>query len=103
MTLQWDLSNTPLARSESDFKTPTEGELFALAVALLLAEGQSYESLRSCELVLGRDQLAAVAEVFEYRIPELASELGADDNDLRQRLAELVGIKVTRLPPRLFP
>ena len=75
MTLQWDLSNTPLARSESTFKVPTEGELFALAIAMLLAEGQSYENLRSCELVLRRDQLTAVAEVFEYRIPELRSEV----------------------------
>ncbi len=95
MTLQWDLSDTPLARSESRFKAPTEGELFALAVALLLAEGQSYENLRTCELVLHQDQLHTVAEVFEYRIPELASEVRGDD--LRQRLMELVGIRVTRI------
>ena len=95
MTLQWNLSNTPLARSESHFRAPTEGELFAMAVAMLLAEGQSYENLRTCELVLHREQLRAVAEVFEYRIPELASEVCGDD--LRQRLMELVGIRVTRI------
>jgi len=94
--LQWDLSDTPLARSESMFKAPTEGELFALAVAMILAEGQSYEGLRSCELVLHREQLRAVAEVFEYRIPELRTELG-ESSDLRQRLMELVGIRVTRI------
>ena len=96
MTLQWDLSDTPLARSESRFKAPTEGELFALAVAMILAEGQSYEGLRSCELVLHREQLRAVAEVFEYRIPELRTEFG-DSSDLRQRLMELVGIRVTMI------
>jgi len=96
MTLQWDLSDTPLARSESSFKAPAEGELFALAVAMILAEGQSYEGLRSCELVLHREQLRAVAEVFENRIPELAGELG---KDIRQRLLELVGLRVTRIPP----
>ena len=94
MTLQWDLSNTPLARSESRFKAPAEGELFALAVAMLLAEGQSYENLRTCELVLHQDQLRTVAEVFEYRIPELAREFG-DSDALRRRLNELVGIRVT--------
>jgi len=95
MTLQWDLSNTPLARSESRFKAPTEGELFALAVAMILAEGQSYEGLRSCELVLHQEQLRDVAEVFEYRTPEFAREFGDSDN-LRQSLLELVGIRVSR-------
>jgi len=95
VTLQWDLSDTPLARSESAFRAPTEGELFALVVALLLAEGQSYDGLKSCDLVLSQERLHAVAEVFEYRIPELASELRGDD--LRQRLLEMIGIRVTRL------
>ena len=98
MTLQWDLSNTPLARIDSALKVPTEGELFALVVGMLLAEGQSYEGLRSCELVLRDDQIPALAEAFEYRVPELAREFCADDNDLRRRLRELVGIRVTRLP-----
>ena len=61
---------------------------------MILAEGQSCEGLRSCELIMRQDQLAAVAEVFEYRIPELAREFG-DSEDLRQRLMELVGIRVT--------
>jgi len=94
MTLQWDFSDTPLARADCALKAPTEGELFALTVALLLAEGQTYEGLRSCELVFHREQLRSIAEVFEYRIPELASEVCGDD--LRQRLMELVGIRVTR-------
>jgi len=96
MTLQWDLSDTPLARAETRLRAPSEGELFALVVAMILAEGQSYERLRSCELVLRREQVAAIAEVFEYRLPELASEFG-DSNGLQQRLTELVGVRVTRV------
>ena len=99
VTLQWGLSDTPLAREESALKAPTEGELFALTVAHLLAEGQTYEGLRSYELVLQRELLRAVAEVFEYRIPELAREFGESD-ELRQRLVELVGIRVTRSASR---
>ena len=69
---------------------------YAERMAMIFAEGQSYEGLRSYEVVLRREQLRAVAEVFEYRVPELAGELG---NDVRQRLLELVGIRVTRIPP----
>jgi len=94
MALEWDLSDTPIARRDTAAKPPTEGELFALAVAMLLAEGESYENLRTCELVLHQDQLRTVAEVFEYRIPELAREFG-DSDALRRRLNELVGIRVT--------
>ena len=96
MTLQWDLSDTLLARCESAFRAPTEGELFALVVGMLLAEGQTYEGLRCCELVLDKEKLTALAEVFEYRIPELACEFG-DSDDLRQRLMELVRIRVSRI------
>lgn len=96
MTLQWDFSNTPLARADATIRAPTESELFSLTVAMLLTSGQSYDDLRSCELAFHRDQLSAIAEVFEYRIPELAPER-CDCEKLRKRLAELVGIRVTRI------
>jgi hypothetical protein len=96
MTLQWDLSSTALARADSALKAPSEEVLFSLSVGMLLLEGISYRELIDRELVLHEDQLPALAEVFEYRIPELAREFG-DSDDLRQRLMELIGIRVTRL------
>ncbi len=93
--LQWDLSDTPLAASDTPGRVPTEGELLALMVALLMHEDVTYNDLRHRVLVLHDENRAQIIEIFEYRLPELAREFGAGDQ-LRQRLIELVGIRVTR-------
>ena len=93
--LQWDLSATPLAHRETPGKVPTEGELLALMVGLLMLEDIAYDALRHRELVLDDENLGRTVEIFEYRLPELAREFG-DSECLRQRLAELSGIRMTR-------
>ena len=93
--LQWDLSDTPLAQKDTPAKVPTEGELLALMVALLMLEDIAYDALRHRELVLDEENLGRLVEVFEYRLPELAREFG-DSGLLQQRLAELSGIRMTR-------
>lgn len=93
--LQWDLSDTQLAQSKTPGSVPTEGELLALMVGLLMLEEITYETLTHCELVLDEENLGHLVEVFEYRLPELAREFG-DSEHLRQRLAELTGIRMTR-------
>ena len=93
--LQWDLSDTPLAQKGMPGTVPTEGELLALVVGLLMLEDITYETLRHRELVLDEENLGHLVEVFEYRLPELAREFG-DGEHLRQRLAELTGIRMTR-------
>jgi hypothetical protein len=100
--LQWDLSDTPLAQRDTPGKVPTEGELLAVMVGLLMLEDITYETLRHCELVLDEENLGRLVEVFEYRLPELAREFG-DSGRLRQRLAELTGIRMTRCPQRGRP
>ncbi len=93
--LQWDLSDTPLAQKDTPGKVPTEGELLALMVGLLMLEDIAYDALRHRELVLDDENLGRIAEIFEYRLPELAREFG-DAERLRQRLTELSGIRMTR-------
>lgn len=100
--LQWDLSETPLAQRETPGKAPTEGELLALLVGLLMLEDIPYEALRHRELSLHTENLRQLAEIFEYRLPELAREFGEYER-LRQRLSELTGIKVTRCPQGIRP
>ena len=95
MTLQWDLSQTPLARGNGHSRAPTEGELLALMVGLLMLEDTTYEALTHCELVLHEENLGHLVEIFEYRLPELAREFG-DGERLRCRLAELLEVRVTR-------
>ena len=93
--LQWDLSDTPLAQQDTGGKVPTEGELLALMVGLLMLEDVTYDTLRHRELALHEENRARLLEVFEYRLPELAREFG-DSERLRQRLVELTGIRMTR-------
>mgnify|MGYP001577515788 CR=1 FL=1 len=96
--LQWDLSDTPLAQRDSALKAPTEGELYVLLVGLLLARGLPFDSLRSCEIVFQPDEREKLAQVMEYRIPVLAHGVFGNGNELRQRLMELLGIRVASWP-----
>ena len=93
--LQWDLSNTLLAQRETPGKVPTEGELLALMVALLMLEDVTYDTLKYRELGLHEENRARLLEVFEYRLPELARKFG-NSECLRQRLVQLTGIRMTR-------
>lgn len=95
MTLQWDLSETPLAHGNGATKAPTEGELLALLVGTLMLEDATYEALTHRELLLHEENLRPLVEIVEYRLPELAREFG-DSESLRERLAELAGARVTR-------
>lgn len=100
VVLQWDLSDTPLAQRETPGKVPTEGELLALMVALLMLEGATYDALQHRALTLHEDNRARLLDMFEYRLPELAQEFG-DSESVRQRLVELTGIRVTCSPDRI--
>jgi len=94
MTLEWDLSETPIARSDTVAKPPTEGELFALVTGMLLMNGIAYCDLQARVVVLHESECEQLAEVIEYRLGEIASEFG-DSQSLRERLREFIGIRVT--------
>ena len=81
---------------------PTEGELLALMVGLLMLEEITYGELRERELVFREEHQSQLSELFEYRLPELAREFGSSE-DVRQRLSELVGVRVTRSADRIVP
>ena len=95
MTLEWDLSETPIARNDTAAKPPTEGELFALVTGMLLMHGIAYCDLQVRDVVLRESECEQLAQLMEYRSPEIASELAGDSESLRERLHEFVGIRVT--------
>jgi hypothetical protein len=100
--LQWDLSDTPLAREDVLANVPTQGELLALLVGLLMLEGITYDTISHHELALTEDNRARLLEVFEYRLPELAREFG-DSDSIRQRVVELTGTRVSLSRDRTAP
>ena len=93
--LQWDLSDTPLASSALPLAVPSEAELFALLVGLLVLEKLSYADLIYQPVAMTHDNIEAVARLMEERIPTLARDVGTG-RGLRRRLAQLVGVRVMR-------
>lgn len=92
--MQVDLSKTELIRSESSMRPPDEAEVFALTVALLLTNDSAYGELGTVGLELTKEAVRTVAECIEYRTPSLSRDLGFGE-ELRQRLTELVGLRIS--------
>jgi len=91
--LQYDLSNTPLAHSTEPIATPSEGELLAIMLGLMLVCDCSFSELGGRTLVLSRELCEPVATTIEKRHLPLTRDIGSGEA-LRQRLAGLVGLSV---------
>ena len=93
--IEYDLTATRLAQSDEPIPVPTEAELFAITVALLLMEGCSYSDLSSHAVSLSSRNYRRVAELIEERTPTLAREFGTPV-ELRKRLFQFVGLRIAR-------
>ena len=100
--MQYDLSNTRLAKSSDRRLVPSEGELNAVSLAMMLAADCSWSDLGEHTLVLTRGNQETVARLIEERLCPLARDIGSG-SALRGRLAELVGLAITRSPGGLCP
>ncbi len=89
--LQFELSETALI-DEDHTEVPSEGELLAITLGLLAAEGRNYSELKNTTLRLTRENLGRVVEFVAYRLPMLLSEF--KDEDVGRRLSQFVGLKV---------
>ncbi len=99
--IQYDLTNTPLAHDARVCHPPSDAELFAVTLGLMLHAGCGFTELKSRVLILTQQSTWRVAQLLEERTPALARELG-DPRGLRRRLRELVGIRITRRPEPLL-
>ena len=95
--IQYDLTNTPSARDAQAGRPPSEVELFALTLGLMLDANCGFAELTSRVLILTAENCPRVAQLLEEHTPQLARELGSP-RGLRRRLRELVGIRITRCP-----
>jgi hypothetical protein len=104
--LQYDLSETKLARSDDGpGRVPTEGELLAVMVGLMVVEDCAYWELSEQALLLTEENREAVAECIERHLGPLARDIG-NGVQLRARLQQLAGIRITGGsvdPLRTFP
>ena len=95
--LTWDLSDTPLARSNDLVPAPNEAELFTLLAALLLTEGISYSQLARTPVQLTEGNRWQVAEIVEWCLSPLSADIGSG-RQLRERLRTLEGAVVMLVP-----
>lgn len=91
--MQYNLSATSLADSGSAFACPSEGELTALTVALLLESQQSFDDLGGRELVLTDANVDSVIKVLEQQLSPLIREFRRN-RDPRARVRAFVGLRV---------
>ncbi|MBE7508211.1 MAG: hypothetical protein HS101_18265 [Planctomycetia bacterium] len=92
--MQYDLTDTPIARSGRPLPPPSEAELLAVTVGLMLAEDCARCELGRRELVLTGCNYRRIATLVEERTPPLARDFG-DARQLRRRLRALVGLRIT--------
>ena len=95
--LTWDLSDTPLARTNEPVRGPNEAQLFVLLAAMLLDEGVAYSELRDRPLVLTSHNREHIAEIIEWCLSPLSRDTGTGQQ-LRQRLRMLDGAVVMLVP-----
>lgn len=91
--MQYDLTNTPLARADEPVCPPNEAELVSILVALMIVENCSYFETAQRQLVLTPRNRRAVADIVERRLAPLARDWGGRRR-LRVRLRELVGLRI---------
>ncbi len=91
--LLYDLTESGLFHADTRDAWPTDAEMFAITVALLLVHEATYTDLWHEELRLSAEDLTAVAECIEYRLHPLGRDFG-DPERLRTRLRDFVGLRI---------
>ena len=91
----YDLTKTSLATSARPIRPPSDLELFAITVGLLLVEDRGFGELAVASLELTERNRRRIAELLEERAPSLAREFGGPLL-LRNRLRDLTGLRVSR-------
>lgn len=90
--LSYDLTTTNVANGDATDGPPTEGELQAILVALLLAEDCAFNELAGCRLILSEDNFDRISTIIRYQLAPLARDFRGDDFD--RRLRDLAGLMV---------
>lgn len=90
--IQCDLSQAK-AVMESHVTHPTEAELFAIAVGLMILQDCSYWDLKNSALVLNEHNFRRVAELIAARMPPFVRIFG-DVSGMCLRLRGLVGLRL---------
>lgn len=91
----YDLTKTSVATSARPIRPPSDLELFAITVGLLLVEDRGFGELAVASLELTERNRRRIAELLEERAPSLAREFGGPLL-LRNRLRDLTGLRVSR-------
>lgn len=92
--IHYDLTDTRMAQNDQLHRVPTEGELLAVMVGLMLFEGCGFEELSDRMLILRDDNHESVAQMIEEHLWPLLLDIGFGQQ-LRARLKDLVGLQIS--------
>jgi len=90
---QYDLTMTPLAAQPARESIPSEPELVAVLVSMLLRHDRAPSELRAAPMVLLETDQEAVARIIERTLTPFARDLGSG-GFLRMRLQRLTGLQI---------
>jgi hypothetical protein len=93
MPMMFDLTDTPFAQSTSRDTLPSEDELVALTVALVLVTWFASGDLAERALSLSPGNVEAVSRLLEGPLLALGRDLGRGP-DSRGRLRQFIGLRV---------
>ncbi len=91
--IQLDLSTTPLAASDELFPLPSENELFAIILALLVVEGKSITVLHAGCIELNETNVDLVTQTILQEFP-LFFQRATSEQAIRSALGWFVGIRI---------
>jgi len=94
--LQYDLTSTRLFESISIETIPTEAEVSALTVALLVIRGAAYSDLSACDFVIRMNEVEELALCIEVQLAAFTRDLGCG-NQLRDRIRDFVGLRISAI------
>ena len=79
--MQYDLTNTLLARADEPLRAPNEGELLAILVGLLIARQKTLSEVADAgeSLVLNAAACDGLAELLSQKLKPLDRELAAQE------------------------
>lgn len=93
--MQYDLTDTPLARATKPMRVPSEGELLVIVVGLLIAQRRTLTEMAEAgeSLVLDEGMCDQLVGLLSQELSPLERELGIYEPP-RARLAQLVGMRI---------
>lgn len=91
--LQYDLTNTPFFHALSSSQLPSDAEMFAITVGLLMVRDAAYSDLLECDLIVSPVDVESIALCLETQLHPLVRDFDGRQS-LRHELQNFIGLRI---------